>query len=98
MTVSKLKGLTFRQRLRERSTDRLASIADAVNAAAISVLDRAGSEISPNDVMRLLSGGQTKTLCEQLITQLSNEAEAEMEIIYNRQIGLLPEGDDIEEE
>jgi len=96
--VSKVKGLTFRQRLRERSADRLDSIAIGVAKAADSAIEKADTDIHVHDVMRLLCGGQTKTLREQLITELSNEAEADLEKIYNRQIGLLPEGDDSEKE
>lgn len=96
--MSKAKGLTFRQRLRAQSADRLEEIQMAVAKAADSAMEDADTDINVHDVMRLLCAGQTKTLREQLITELSNEAEAELEKIYNRQIGLLPEGDNSEKE
>ena len=64
----------------------------AVAKAADSAMEDADTDINVHDGMRLLFAVQTKTLREQLITELSNEAEAELEKIYNRQIGLLPEG------
>ena len=85
--------MTFRQRLRGQSEEQLNKIIklayDAVDKA------KGGTKISTVNLMRMCSGTQTKTLRDQLVTQLSNEAEAELEAIYNRQQGLdLGEGDD----
>lgn len=96
--MSKEKAMSFRQRLRAQSAERLDAIATGVARAADAAMVDADTDINVHDVMRLLCAGQTKTLREQLITELSNEAEAELEKIYNRQIGLLPEGDDSEKE
>lgn len=85
-----IRKLSFRQRLRLQSAERLDVIAADVRAAVEDTLKSAGTEINPYDVMRLLSGGQTKTLREQLITDLSNEVENELEALYNKQLGLLP--------
>ena len=66
---------------------------EAVRIAARDVV-KPHSQINPHDVMRLISTGQTKTLREDLITQLANETEAELEAIYNKQMNLLPEDSD----
>lgn len=87
---SKVKRATLRQRLRQQSAGRLDVLTADVKTAVEDTLKSAGTEINPYDVMRLLSGGQTKTLREQLITDLSNEVENELEALYNKQLGLLP--------
>jgi len=87
---TKAKKISFRQRLRNQSADRLDVMAEAVRIAVRDVV-APHSQINPHDVMRLLCTGQTKTLREDLITQLANETEAELESIYNRQMELLKE-------
>ncbi len=89
---TKAKKISFRQRLRNKSEETL----DTIIKAAYDAVDKAkgGHHISTVDIMRLCSGGQTKTLRENLITQLANETEAELEAIYNRQMNLLPEDPD----
>ncbi|KPK74266.1 MAG: hypothetical protein AMJ84_00325 [Acidithiobacillales bacterium SM23_46] len=89
--------MTFRQRLRADCADRLEKICEAVRLNAINAVQASDSAINPYDVMRLITGGQTKTLRERLITELANEIEAELEQIYNRQIGLdLEDGNGVE--
>jgi hypothetical protein len=90
---TKAKKISFRQRLRNQCAERLDVMAAAVQIAACDVV-APHSQINPHDVMRLLCTGQTKTLREDLITQLANETEAELEAIYNRQMNLLPEDSD----
>lgn len=91
---TKAKKISFRQRLRNQSAARLADIEQAVVIVVDTQLLSAGAKISSKDVMRLISGGQTKTLREDLITQISNQTEAELESIFNRQMELLKEDND----
>jgi len=96
---TKAKKISFRQRLRNQSAERLDDILQAVVIVVDTQLLSAGAKISSKDVMRLICGSQTKTLREDLITQLSNETEAELESIFNRQMELLkedPDGDEKE--
>ena len=90
---TKAKKISFRQRLRNQCAERLDVMAEAVRITARDVV-APHSQISSLDVMRLLCAGQTKTLREDLITQLANETEAELEAIYNKQMNLLPEDPD----
>lgn len=90
---TKAKKISFRQRLRNQCADRLDVMAEAVRIATRDVV-KPHSQINPHDVMRLICTGQTKTLREDLITQLANETEAELEAIYNKQMNLLPEDSD----
>ncbi len=94
---SKAKKLSLRQRLRNDAAHQLGKIRREVEEVTEHVLQGAETEISKVDVFRLLSGGQTKTLEEQLVTELANEKEAELERIYNSQIDLLPESKDADE-
>jgi hypothetical protein len=89
---TKAKKISFRQRLRNQCADRL----DVIIKASYDAVDKAkgNSHIGTKEIMRLCSGGQTKTLREDLITQLANETEAELEAIYNKQMNLLPEDPD----
>jgi hypothetical protein len=84
----KAKKLSFRQRLRAQSAERLEKIEATMRGAAIRVCEESDTKINPYHVMRLMTGGMTKTLREQLITELANETEDELEAIYNKQIGL----------
>ncbi len=85
MTTKKAKKVTFRQRLRVQSEERLEAMTIAMSRHGAMVCKEAKTEINPYDVMRLLSGGGTKSLRYRLVTELSNEVLAELEEIYNRQ-------------
>jgi len=82
------KKVSFRQRLRAESQERLEKIAVDVSEAALAAVRSHNTEINPLLVMQLLCSQQTKTLRENLITELSNEKELELEAIYNTQLGL----------
>ena len=86
---TKAKKLSFRQRLRLQSAERLDKIASTMHGAGERACEESKTNIDPLDVMRLLSNTQTKSLREQLITELSNEVEAELEAIYNRQMDFI---------
>ena len=90
---TKAKKISFRQRLRNQCAERLDVMAEAVRITARDVV-APHSKISSLDVMRLLCAGQTKTLREDLITQLANETQDELEAIFNKQMNLLPEDPD----
>jgi len=85
-----IRKLSFRQRLRLQSAERLDVIAADVRAAVEDSLKSAKTSLPPDVVMQLCCGGQTKTLREQLITQLANEVENELEALYNKQLDLMP--------
>ncbi len=91
MSKTKAKKMTFRQRLRTDSEDKL----DAIIKASYEAVDKVkgNHNIGTNAIMRLCSGSQTKSLRHRLITELANEQMAELEEIYNRQ-QQLPMGDD----
>ena len=88
---AKKKNLSFRQRLRNDAAEELYALKLKFEEAAESELIAANTGVSKYDIFRLLSGGQTKTLEERLITELANEKEAALENIYNRQMDLIPE-------
>ena len=85
--TKKAKPMSFRQRLRVQSADRLDIMEEAVRIAVRDVV-APHSAVNTHDIMRLLCTGQTKTLREQIITELANETEFELEALYNKQIGL----------
>jgi hypothetical protein len=85
---NKAPKLSFRQRLRNDAAQELSDLKRKFEEVTESELIAANTGISKYDVFRLLSGGQTKTLEERLITELANEKEAALESIYNKQIGL----------
>jgi hypothetical protein len=87
--MSKKKGLTLRQRLREGAEKKLHLMVLAMEGAANSVLEKHESNIDPLLLMQLASqpnGG--KTLRHDLVTALANEAEEELERLYNNQLDL----------
>jgi len=90
---TKTKKLSLRQRLRIQSSIDLDVMQAAVHIAVRDVV-ASHSKISPIDVMRLIAGGQVKSLEKRLITELANETEAKLEAIYNKQMNLLPEDHD----
>lgn len=85
---AKAKAMTFRQRLRAQSEDRLDKICKAMYGAAVRVCEEADTEINPTDVMRLVCNRQTKGIRYKLTSELSNEVENELEKIYNKQQGM----------
>ena len=84
----KTKKKTLRQRLRDASQNELGMISAEAICAVEDVLRAHQTKISAQDVMRLNSGGDHKTLYNQLVTELANEAEDKLEDIYNSQIDL----------
>jgi hypothetical protein len=88
-----VKQMTLRQHLRAEAQTKLAEIEKLVRIGVERALEEAGVELNPADVMRLCLGGQTKTVKEQLITDLANSAEAELLRIWNNQQDL-PLGDE----
>ena len=88
-----IKQMTLRQQMRAQAADKLAELEKLVHSGVLRALEEAGVELNPYDVMRLCVGGQTKTVREQLITDLANLAEAELLRLWNNQ-QTLPLGDD----
>ncbi len=96
MTTNKARKMTFRQRLRAQSEERLEKMASVIRLQAIESV-KAVSQINPFDVMKLACGTQTKSLRYRLVTELANEAEAELEALYNKQIELPMNGENDDE-
>lgn len=88
-----IKQMTLRQQMRAQAADKLAELEKLVHSGVLRALEEAGVELNPHDVMRLCVGGQTKTVREQLITDLANLAEAELLRLWNNQ-HTFPLGDD----
>ena len=82
------KTLTLRQQLRADANVRLDAISRLVGTAVDRALEEAGVELPYRDVMRFCLGGQTQTVHEKLVTQLANQAEAELLAIWNKQADL----------
>jgi len=81
-----IKKMTLRQQLRAQAEEKLKGLREQMNEAAVRVVD--GVDIKPSDLMRLCLGGQTKTVHEHLITELANQAEAELLNLWNNQQAL----------
>jgi hypothetical protein len=83
MTKAKQKEQSLRQKMREKANSKLEEVLDnASNALSASVLI---TKLDPIEVARMLVGGQTKTLRDKLVTQLTNQIEQEMVEIWNNQ-------------
>ncbi len=77
------KRLTMRQEMREAANSRLEEI---VNLAGKAMEKLAMSTpLHPIDIARMLCGGQTKTLRDKLVTQLTNKAEEDLVALWNDQ-------------
>jgi hypothetical protein len=84
--------LSFRQRLRKHAEAQLISVrSEAINQLE-SVAKKHG--IKTEDLAKLLSSGEHKTLRADLITLLANTREAEIERLYNSQMDLPGVDDD----
>ena len=69
---AKVKKVSFRQRLRAGAESKLEKILDDADNAIMDSVRSNDTDINRHDVMRLLSGGQTKKLRDQLGTELAN--------------------------
>lgn len=85
MSKNKDIKMTLRQRLRNDSEKKLEKIIYKINDATKVVLEDAGTNLNWQDVIRLAGSMRSKSLKTQLITQLANEAEDELERLYNNQ-------------
>jgi hypothetical protein len=91
---NKAPALSFRQRLRADAAKELDELKRKFEEVCEAELIAADTGISKYEIFRLLSGGQTKTLEEKLITELANEKEQALENIYNSQMELLEKAND----
>lgn len=87
--ASKKKKVSFRQRLRNDAQKELAVLVSKATNALSEIAQPAG--LTHISLAKLLSGNQTKTLEENAVTTIANRKEAELEEIYNTQLGLLDE-------
>ena len=93
MSKRKAKKVTLRQRMRLRATVAIDDLEKIVVLNVGDTLKEAGIELNPYDVMRLFGNRQVKHLREKAVIALADQYEAELEALYNKQIGL-PLGDD----
>lgn len=88
---------TLRQRLRHDAGVKLSEIERLAGSAMTRVCEESNTKVGAYDLMRLFSGTQTKSLRDKLIGQLADEAETELENIYNNQrlldLGEKPDGE-----
>jgi hypothetical protein len=80
-----IKKMTLRQQLRAQAEEKLETVQKLVLTGVQRALEEADVELNKFDVMRLCIGGQTKTVHEQLVTDLANQAEAKLLEIWNNQ-------------
>lgn len=93
---AKAKEQSFRQRLRQAAEAQLNGVSLKVKLAVGDIAIENG--LKPEDLAKLVSGSQIKTLREGMVTTLANLKEAELEAIYNKQMDLLPGEADANEE
>lgn len=87
------KKVTLRQRLRNAAESKLQGLLEQATEAAAEICK--GTSVDKHLLMQLAStpnGG--KTLRNDLITKLANDAEAELEKLYNNQMALPGVDDD----
>lgn len=86
MTKKKTKArkMNLRQRLRSAADDKLTMIEQKVLESCRDAVAQ-HSQINPYEVMRLCCTGPQKSLRAKLITDMANEAEAELERLWNNQ-------------
>lgn len=86
--MSKLKKETLRMQMRISAEKQLEHVEAVMATAGERAVMECNTNIDPLDVMRLMSGTQTKTLRDKLVTQLANEAETELMDIWTNQQSL----------
>ncbi len=79
----KAKKITLRQRLRADAAEKLVGLKQQAVERVGEIADAAG--INKYDLMKACTVGHLATLEKQLVTDLANNAEAELERIYNSQ-------------
>lgn len=90
--MTKKKKQTLRQQMREKANSRLEELLDEASNALIFVCG--GDTIDHLDLAKMMAGGQTKTLREKLVTQLTNRAEEDLLAFFNGQNELELGGND----
>lgn len=92
--MAKKKGnvqpMTLRQRLRADADKKLDNLVVQATEAVDKILE--DTPLIAADLMHLASAKQNKTLRSHMVGVLANQAEQELEAIYNKQMGL-PMGD-----
>lgn len=84
--------MTFRQRLRAKSEEKLVEIVAEATTKLRKVATNNGLKVG--DLAKLCSPGEHKTIFDSMVTQLANNTEADLEKIYNNQMGFPLGGDD----
>lgn len=90
--MSKGKKITLRQRLRAAAKRELDRLEGKACEAVAEIVE--GTSIDYYSLMKLASTNQGKSLRTELITALANDAEAELEAIYNKQMALIEDDAD----
>ena len=83
MTVKKEKKVTLRQQMRVQAETTLEELMNIMEGAAQGIV--AESPISGNDLMAICCKTQVNTIHDKLITQLANQAEADLVKLWNDQ-------------
>ena len=85
--AKKKKALTLRQRLREQGEVQLEGLLERATERVAELCK--GTSVNPALLMQLASQPtRGKTLRHQLVTVLTNDKEAELEDLYNKQMSL----------
>jgi hypothetical protein len=88
--------MTLRQRLRADAEKKLDAMVQTMNAAGVRVCEEHDSDIDPALLMQLASQPQQgKTLRSDLITRLANEKERALERLYNNQMDLIQDDQEV---
>ena len=77
------KKMTLRQRLRADADNKLVNLLERSREAVEKVLE--GTPLMATDIMHLASSTQNKTLRNHMVSALANQAEDELERLYNNQ-------------
>ncbi len=78
--------MSLRKRLRDQAAKELKMIVEEVREATAVAAGRFG--LNHLDVLRIAAGGRTDSVVAKAITDMANHKEAELEKIYNNQLGL----------
>lgn len=78
--------MSLRKRLRDQAAKELKVAGDDVYKAAAKIAEKHG--VNTYDLLRITAGGRTDSIVAKAITDMANHKEAELERIYNDQIGL----------
>lgn len=83
------KNMTLRQRLRQDAEKHLENLMERTAEAIKPIAKDSGLKVQ--DLAKLVTGGDHKTLAHDCVTTLTNAKERELERLYNSQMDLIQE-------